>query len=584
VIGLLSILPRVLSLDAHWSSDETRWLSRSRHFMLSILSGDFAGTLQSYHPGVITMWLGGISLWAKYKYALTDALSLQSHPFLSPSNLARTRLTIAITTVCTLLVAFFLIQKLLGIKIAALAGIFVAVDPIYLAQSRRLHTDVPVANFLLLTILALLIFLENPNRLRYLIFSGVCFGLACLSKSNALICVYYVPLLLLLYTQNKPAIWVCRSIYIVLAWLGTACLIFIGGWPVFWGYSIPIGGIFVPVSGAIALCLLGMTIWCSRKLKHLAVLENVAEAWNATRLALIIGGICLSMTIGVVYKAAYLFVNKISWALTTEHEVAHFFMGKILHDPGWLFYPFMLSIRSAPLTLPLFLIGFVVLWKLRHQPQYAKTYRVYASLSIFILLFTFCMSIGAKKFSRYLLPVFPIMDILAAIGLYILFEKLFQLGILKWPLVMKTSKGKILSVFTIGLVVLIQVIPVLSVHPYYGVYYNPLWGITDITKVCTIGDASGLDIAANYLNQKPDAENLTVNVSPLSAEFFGYYFKGRTYRRDRAPGIFSPDYEVVYIRDLQINRVNLDDIDGTLERIIRLNNIDYVWIYKLPSG
>lgn len=119
VIGLLSILPRVLSLNAHWSSDETSWLIRSRHFMLSILSGDFSGTLQSYHPGVTTMWLGGISLWAKYKHTLSNALSLQNDPFLSPSNLARTRLTIAITTGCTVLVAFFLIQKLLGIKIAA---------------------------------------------------------------------------------------------------------------------------------------------------------------------------------------------------------------------------------------------------------------------------------------------------------------------------------------------------------------------------------------------------------------------------------------------------------------------------------
>ena len=107
----------------------------------------------------------------------------------------------------------------------------------------------------------------------------------------------------------------------------------------------------------------------------------------------------------------------------------------------------------------------------------------------------------------------------------------------------------------------------LSVHPYYGVYYNPLWKVTDITKVCTIGDASGLDIAANYLNQKPNAENLTVRVSPLSDQFFRHYFKGRSYPQDRDPGTFSPDYEVVYIRDLQINRVYLEDIEGTLEHV-----------------
>jgi len=244
----------------------------------------------------------------------------------------------------------------------------------------------------------------------------------------------------------------------------------------------------------------------------------------------------------------------------------------------------MLSIKSAPLTLPLFLIGFVVVWRQRHQPQSAVIYRSYVALSIFVLLFTFCMSIGAKKFDRYLLPAFPIMDILAAIGLYVLGERILQRRIFKRPLVMKTPMGRILGVLTIGLVIFIQVVPVLSVHPYYGTYYNPLWGITDMTKVCTLGDASGLDIAANYLNQKPGAENLTVRVSPLSAEFFGYYFKGRAYRRDLDPGIFSPDYEVVYIRDVQIDRVRLDKIDGILERVIRLNHIDYVWIYQLPSG
>lgn len=232
-IGLLSFLPRVLSLDAHWSSDETNWLMRSRSFMLSVLDGNFSGTLQSYHPGVTTMWLGGASLWAKYKQALPVAPSLRSRPFLSTANLARTRLTIAITTGCIVLIAFFLIQKLLGIKIAAIAGIFLAVDPIYLAQSRRLHTDALAADFLLLAILTLLIFLGNSNRLRYLLFSGVCFGLACLSKSYALVLAFWVLLLLTLsIRQTTFTIWFGRAIYTFLAWISTACLTLIGLWPV----------------------------------------------------------------------------------------------------------------------------------------------------------------------------------------------------------------------------------------------------------------------------------------------------------------------------------------------------------------
>ena len=585
VIGLLGILPRVLSLDAAWSSDESLWLFRSRDFMVSTLDGDFSSTLQSYHPGVTTMWLAGSSLWKKYKYALPNAHLLSRPPFLSLSNLARTRLTIAITTAITILITFFLLQKLLGREIATIASIFLAVDPILLAQSRRLHTDTLAADFLLLAILTLLIFIGNTPRRRYLIFSGVCFGLACLSKSNALILALWVPLLLTLFFRQTPfRIWFGRAIYTVYVWFGATCLTLFAFWPVFWGFQIPIAGLMIPVSSIVALVLIGVIIWSSRKLKHLTISEQVAQPWRSVLFSLLVGGVCFSIATTVVYKAVQPVAGGISQALANAHNLHHFFLGKIVYDPGWLFYPLALSIRSAPLTFPLFLVGFVTLWGLRRETQYVKVYRMYVALSIFVILFTFCISIGAKKFSRYLLPVFPVMDILAAVSLYVLVEKLLQLGSFKWLFKMKISMGKTLGMFAIGLVLFIQVIPVFSAHPYYGVYYNPLWKKTDITKVCTIGDASGLDIAAKYLNQKPNAENLMVRVSPLSAEFFGYYFKGKSYPRDRDPGTFPPDYEVVYIRDVQINRVYLDDIEGALEHVIRLNGVDYVWIYKTSSG
>ena len=584
-IGLFSSLPRMLSLNAAWSSDETIWLFRSQNFMASTLDGEFSSIPQAHHPGVTTMWLGGVSLWQKYRHALPNAHLLSRHPFLAPSNLARTRLTIAITTAMTILIAFFFLQKLFGRQIATIGSIFLAVDPILLAQSRRLHTDTLAADFLLLAILALLIFIGNAPRQRYLIFSGVCFGLACLSKSYALILALWVPLVLMLSIRQIPfRIWLERTIYTVFVWLSAVCLTFFALWPILWGYRVPIGSFKIPLSGIAALGLIGTTIWYARKLKHLIISDPVASPWRSTLFALLVGGMCFSITTLIIYNAVQPVTDGIGWALTTAHEVHHYFLGKIVYDPGWLFYPLMLSIRSAPLTLPLALIGFVLLWQRRHQAQYATTYQIYAVLSVFVILFAICMSIGAKKFSRYLLPVFPVMDILAAVGLYVLVEQLLQLKSLKWLFAMKTLKSKMLGTLAIGLILFVQMMPVLSLHPYYGVYYNPLWKITDITKVCTIGDASGLDIAANYLNQKPNAENLTVRVSPLSDQFFRHYFKGRSYPRDRDPGTFPPDYEVVYIRDLQINKVYLDEIQGTLEHVIQLNDIDYVWIYKTSSG
>ena len=34
--------PRLLSLDTHWSSDETRWLRRSTQFMSAVKQGEFS--------------------------------------------------------------------------------------------------------------------------------------------------------------------------------------------------------------------------------------------------------------------------------------------------------------------------------------------------------------------------------------------------------------------------------------------------------------------------------------------------------------------------------------------------------------
>ena len=587
-----SFLPRLRSSDTAWSSDETYWLFNSRDFMLSTLGADFSSTAKSYHPGVTTMWLGGMSLWTKYKGALAAAPVLSSQPFLSPTNLARARLTIALITACSIAIAFFLLNKLFGLRIAAFAGIFLAVDPLFLIQSRRFHTDALAAAFLLLAILALIVFVEKLGRRRYLVISAVCFGLACLSKSSALVLVLWFPFLFAFSAaESNPAVPRARSIHAFLTWICIAFLTFFVCWPALWVYQLPIGGIAVSV--IVVPCLVGIAVWSGVKLKHLTVSADIVTARNAAKSGLLIIGIGLAAVAFIAYKAALPFVDRIRWALTTEHDILHYFLGEIASDPGWLFYPLMLSIKSAPLTLPLAVVGAVLLWRVQKQSKYASACRMYTLLSVFVVLFTLCMLVCAKKFSRYLLPVFPILDILAAIGLSLLIDKITALRVVRLQnvkgqtsvekpnLLARLHVWKNACVIVVTLVFVIQAFPVLKLHPYYGTYYNPLWGVPGIIRICTTGDASGLDLAAEYLNQKPNAEDLVVHVSPLSAEFFGYYFKGKSYRRDRNPGIFTPDYEVAYIRDVQIKRVNLDDIEGTLEHVIRLNNVDYVWIYKL---
>jgi len=283
-------------------------------------------------------------------------------------------------------------------------------------------------------------------------------------------------------------------------------------------------------------------------------------------------------------QTVWLVLDKVNWAVTTPHEVEHFFLGKVQGNPGWLFYPFVLTIKSTPLMLPLALIGGILLWKQqKDSEETVRQFPTVIALVAGVVLFTLCLSATSKKFPRYLLPALLLLEILATIGF---------VEVLKWSYAVlcarfcreKTIKyKKPLAVLACTGFFFIQIFPVLACHPYYGTYYNLCWKVTDITKIITVGDASGLDIAANYLNQQTNAYQRHVQVSPIVTQIVIHYFDGHAYSAD-LPIIHPTDYEIVYIRDSQIGRVpQTGTLNGELEAIITLNGIEYVWIYRIPE-
>lgn len=549
-------IPRLTHLDAHWNSDESRWLRRSAQFMSAVKAGEFSETLIAYHPGVTTMWLAGLR-------------SFFTDPRVDVENLALARWSIGVLVWAGIGIASFLLHRLFG-KWVALAGFAtLAYSPLFLAQSRRVHTDALASIFILLTILLVLIYCQNRSLRRYLVCSGIALGLALLSKSYALILLICVPLCLFFFGDAWKSLnrWhrILMHIRELVACLNCALLTVFAFWPVFW----------IPLFGLMALGLFVLTFVLLKE-----DLENKHRSlmWLAT---LGIGQIFVCVrrsiqTFSIVFE-------KVSWAVTTPHEVEHFFLGEVVNDPGWLFYVFVLTIKSTPLLFPFAVVGMVLLWKHReHSDADTGKYRASLFLLACVIIFTFCLSATSKKFSRYLLPSFLLLDLLASIGIV---ESLRWLGAR-----LNVCRGgcpqavKIVLASVAGLgFFFIQILPVLSLHPYYGTYYNPCWKVTDITKIITVGEASGLDIAANYLNEKPSPELLVVQVSPLAAEFVKNYFQGHAYRADKETGL-SPDYEVVYIRDSQIGRVPQTGVrNGELEAVIPLNGLDHVWIYRVPE-
>jgi 4-amino-4-deoxy-L-arabinose transferase-like glycosyltransferase len=541
---------RLLSLDAHWSSDEALWLRRSASFIQAVKQADFSETLLSYHPGVMTMWIAGLRTFF-------------IEPQVDVPNLALARWFIGVGVLIGFVVALFLLYWLFGFWVTVVSFAFLVCSPFLLAQSRRVHTDALATVFCLLAVLAFLLYCQTPKKQHYLIGSGVAFGLACLAKSYSLILLLWVPLCLGLFrnqgeTRRK---FLFNSLGSLLCFLSCALLTAFVLWPVFWTLAFFIFG----------LCLLGITAFAHRRLQK----ETHQHLLPYLPSILVLGVICVC-----VMRTVWRVLDRVGWAVTTPHEVEHFFLGQVVNDPGWLFYPLVLCIKSTPLMLPLALGGCLFLWCRRGQEEYSRQCRTMLGLVAVVVLFIVCLSLTSKKFSRYLLTVFPILEILAAVG-FVAFLK-WSYSYIAARFGAEATPSKLLFSGTVFLCLLtIQVIPVLRLHPYYGTYYNLCFKLTDITKIITVGDASGLDIAAQYLNQKQNVRGMKVTVSPLAAESVSRYFKGFAFRTDMNMGL-ATDYEVVYIRDSQIGRVpQTGTLNGTLECMITLNGIDHVWIYRV---
>ena len=517
--------------------------------MSSVRKGDFSETRIAYHPGVTTMWIAGLRTFF-------------IQPRVNVKDLALARWFISIGVWAGIGFACLLLYRLFGEWVALAGFACLAYSPFFLAQTRRVHTDALATIFILLTVLLFLMYCQHGEPLRYLILSSVTYGLALLSKSYALILLPWIPLCLFLFREkNMSNYWLYLAKGII--FLNCAALTIFSLWPVFW----------TPLLGFMTLCLFGMT---------LVLLRGMREERCPIGL-LIISCIGLILFCVVAIQTVWMVFDSVSWAVTTPHEVEHFFLGKVVYDPGWLFYPFVLTIKSTPLMLPLALVACVLLWRQRkHNELAARHFKTGVALVAGVLLFTLCLSATSKKFSRYLLPAFALLEILAAIGIVEGLKWCYTALVSRFGRQVVAKQKTKLAVLACAVFFLIQVAPVLTLHPYYGTYYNLCWKATNITKIITVGEGSGLDIATHYLNEKPDAEKMIVQVSPLATEFVRHYFRGIAYRADR--GIENAaDYEVVYIRDSQIGRVpQTGTLNGELEALITLNGIDHVWIYRIP--
>lgn len=630
VIFFVALIPRATSLESGWSYDESFWVRSSAQFISAMKQLEFAKTNLAYHPGVTTMWFGGLSLWSGRQLP-------EEKKSLNVDNLATARIGVAVITSIAVVAIYLLLLQLFNQKIALLCAIFIILDPFYLAHSRIIHTDALLASFTVLSVLSFLVYIDKKKR-SALILSGIYCGLSMLTKTSGAILFLYTLISLGFHfylnieNHKRKLSNIARdTLKTFFAWSSASLATFLALWPAMWVVSIQVGEFPLLLSPFIFFAFLLTCYITTRNPSKGSYKQKVMLKYRSFTTYSIIIIFGLAFFLFGLYKSTYSLISSIKWALTTPHENPSYFMGQVVKDPGILFYPVVTAMRTTPLSFIFSLLSLILLSRSHNVNVTSATYgrglscppdysakasgaflprfaswvksermnRTVLMLFLFVGIFTITMMLVAKKLDRYLLPIFPLLDILAAVTFFYVMRYAYEILRItsptkrKWFAMKSPSPDllglwrKTLAIFLwLGCIIvfIFQPYQLFALHPYYLAYYNPLFGgAKAAVKILTVGRGEGMDKAAEYLNGKENAERLTVAGDPTSflrpsdTLEIAPYFKGKTVSNpERA------DYIVLYISDIQNKTplVNQYYPHQTPEHVVKINGINYVWIYR----
>jgi hypothetical protein len=525
ILFVVALTARHTSLGAFSWPDEQTWLERSAAFILAVEQGDPAGTYLADHPGVVPMWGFGSAL-ALHARATGDPDILQdladgAYSGDYPTLLAAAATFTVLFTSVAVVVAYALLIPLLGRTGAALAGLFLALDPFYLTHSRIVHVDGILSSAMLVSALAFLVYIKRPGRRRYLLLSGLAAGLAFLTKAPSLFLIPWTALVLglqWLHRRRERGAWgrIRQLAGAFALWLAIGWGTFLVLWPATWQ-------------------------------------DPLFFVWR-------------------LYRAS-------RWGALVSHGT-NFFLGRVVADPGPLFYAVVLPFRLSPLVMLLLLAGVVLVviaWRR------GRDVRLPLAGYAFLFFFTVMVSLAAKKGDRYLLPVYPVADVVAAWAVVALFgavpERMRGRRRVTW---WRAGYAAIAGA------VLLSSLLWLRLAPHYGAYFNPLVGGGPVAaRTFAFGQGEGLELAAEYLNEKPDGGDLLV-VSFYPPQF-RYYFHGdaTSLRRGDWDETWQfAEYVVTYISQVQRQLPTEDLVEfflgQTPEHVVELGGVEFARVYRSP--
>lgn len=534
IVFLTALFPRVLNLGVFFAPDERYIWQTSNEFAMALARGNLGGTAITAYPGVTLMWIETLAAFAQHLWNTLTAPG--SVPWtatlgmdLPLEMLAEKRLALALVHIALIIIMWHWLDELFGRWVAFLGGLLIALDPFLLAESRVVRMEVLTSEFMSLSIVGLLVYFDQKRR-RFLLASGAFAGLAILTKISSVFLLPFVGFVLAVYVgaqRGQPlraTVWQILQTYV--QWLVAVIVIFVGLWPALW------------------------------------------------------------VEPGATWQLLWEYVSRVGGQGFQGRGV--FFRGQVHpDDPGLGFYPVALAFRIGPLVLP-GIIGFLLFLLEGLRTRSWDSGKVgsgnlvvnLGGLTAFAAGYVAFLSLGALKYDRYLLPIFPALDVLAGFGLWYVLVYLLRLT--------RAKNQVALAVGVLSLLLIVQGAISWSNHPYYYTYYNPLLGgIQQAQELVWVGNGEGLDQVAAYLNAKPNADKIRL-ASAMSSKI-GPLLDGDTIPINNLDGRWvQADYVFVYISQLQRGKHDPEILTYLArqepEFVLRLHGVEYGKLYPGPAA
>lgn len=478
VLFILAVLIRLPYLGTFMTIDEVKWVEGAAQFLTGLSHGELAQTYWHFFPGVTITWGEVIILWLRW---LTVGNGLDLSSFIE-----------------TQLADF---QSLIGpMRLSAVLITSLTIPGVYLLGRRLLGNTIALFGAALLAF--------NPFFVAH---SRIVNG------DTASAGFMLLSVLAFLW------LWQGRGLRIAALSGALAGLAFLTKLPA------PIIGLWVGV-----LALVGY-----RQRSSINFWFKALIMWGLTAMAVFFL-LWPAMWVAPFGTMQQLYTDSFAFGKVDVGQ-STYFMQQINDNPGWLFYPVAIAFRLTPLTTIALVL--TLLWLVIERKEKTSNIRgVGWSLVAYVLFIIVLANISPKKLDRYVMAVFPALDILVAIGLWGIWQRLANTRSLSTQ-----TGGAIILILTVA----IQGIITITSYPYLLTNYNALLGGSSMAAATVpVGWGEGLEQAAYYLNSLPEAETLRVS-SWYGDIFHPYSVVQRASFSDDGRAQLAADYVVFYVNQIQ---------------------------------